>query len=38
MLPQGCQKSTSIANLVFIPVDIEINNFCKQNNIIIQDL
>lgn len=33
MLPQGCKTSTSIANLVFIPVDIEINSFCKQKNI-----
>jgi RNA-directed DNA polymerase len=33
MLPQGSPTSTSIANLVFIPVDIEINNFCKGNKI-----
>ncbi len=33
MLPQGCPTSTSIANLVFIPIDFAIHNFCKQNNI-----
>jgi RNA-directed DNA polymerase len=33
MLPQGCPTSTSIANLVFIPVDFEINNFCIENEI-----
>src|SRR5688572_10080478 len=33
MLPQGTHTSTHIANLVFLPADYLIYDFCKQNNI-----
>ena len=32
-LPQGTPTSTHIANLVFLKTDIELINFCNQNNI-----
>lgn len=34
VVPQGIPTSTHIANLVFLPVDIKIKNFCRENRII----
>lgn len=32
-LPQGTPTSSAIANLVFVPNDIKINEFCKENKL-----